>query len=437
MINRNPNLKKCNPADILKKKQEVNLNMSMASPSLIHTESIATEYIKDFILSGLPKDYFKTVYINEKHILDEYRKMDKSYNFISKPTPAIAITPRINYDFNNNDHNDVRFGVNLAMQMGRLDTSFIKDYDRHLFLALGLKLVELNYNVKIKVDTRSKQVDLFERLGVVLPIGTKRRFKIDLDFHIPLHVMIQFAKDVGFNIQSGDVSECAKFVRYLNSKSELPILYKFRRTNGINEFFVRMRNFSIDIDLTERMSLDDGQTKNHVSDSYMIDFNIGVKIPAPRWYAYYSRTEHEIIHKLSQGSEETVIVGEITTLHIPTVNEKGWNNYLNVDYAEFDQDEIPKIPFIELFDSIHVTPLIRQALKLGISPREFIDIKTFNSDKELQVSMDWETCIGTYSEPFKGITTYIALYLDTEFVHEQTIIMEELNKNRITTDKPY
>ena len=431
-MEKKPHLVTCNPAEILRKKHNAKLNMSMASPSLIHTEAIATEYIRNFILSKLPKDYFKTVYINEKHILDEYRKMDKNYSFINKPSPAIAITPKINYDFNNDNHNDNRFGADMVIHQGRLDTSFIKDFERNKFLALGLKLVELNYGIKIKVNSKSKQVDLFERLGVVLPIGTKRRFKIDLDFHIPLYLMIQFAHDVGFDITSGDIVQCTKFVSYLNSKSELPILYKFRRTNGVNEFFVRMRDFSIDLDLTERLSLDDGSMVNHVTDDFMIDFNIGVRMPAPRWYAYYSDTVHNDVHRLSADNQESVIIGEITTVQIPTVNELGWNNYLNVDYVEFEKDKIPEINFTELFDALQLTNIIKHSILMNISPTTFIDIKTFNSDKEYNVQMDWETCIGKYNEPFKGITTYLALYIDTEYVHQQNIILQELNKNRIT-----
>ena len=191
----------CNPTQMLRKQHDITLNCSMASPSLVHIESIATEYIRNFILKAVPEDYFKTVYINEKHILDEYRKMDKTYSFVSKPKPAIAITPRINYDFDNNLHNDVQFGTDTVMNMSKLDTSFIKDYNNNKFLALGLKLVQLEYNIKIVVDSKSKQIDLFERLGVRMPVGSKRRFKIDLDYHIPLHIMVQFAYDTGHDIR--------------------------------------------------------------------------------------------------------------------------------------------------------------------------------------------------------------------------------------------
>ena len=421
----------CNPTQMLRKQHDITLNCSMASPSLVHIESIATEYIRNFILKAVPEDYFKTVYINEKHILDEYRKMDKTYSFVSKPKPAIAITPRINYDFDNNLHNDVQFGTDTVMNMSKLDTSFIKDYNNNKFLALGLKLVQLEYNIKIVVDSKSKQIDLFERLGVRMPVGSKRRFKIDLDYHIPLHIMVQFAYDTGHDIVNGDVLECTKFVSYLNSKSELPILYKFRRINGINEFFVRFRDFSIDLDLTDKLSLDDGQNEGQTVSRFGIDWRIGVLIPAPKWYAYYSNTKHDMIAELTSERKENVLVSEISTITIPEINEKGWNNYLNIDYEEFDLEKIPEIDFTELFDNIRILPLIKQSLEMGIDPSVFIDIKTYNSDKEYKVNIDWDTFIGKYDSVFKGITTYLALYIDSEFVHQQNIIREELNKNRI------
>ena len=321
---------RCNPAQILKKHHDVRLNCSMASPSLLHVESIATEYIRNLILSKVPKDYFKTIYINEKHILDEYKRMDKSYNFLSKPKPALAITPRINYEFNNNDHNDVRFGSNFVIPMStRLDTSFIKDYERNRFIGIGLELDEIEYNIKMLVDTKAKQMDLYKMLCINLPIGSTRQNKIDLDFHIPYYMMKQLATDIGMNIDT--VEGCTKFLAYLNSKSELPILYKYRRANGLHEFFVRMRDFRIRLDMTDRISVDDGVVDNQTIDRFTVDFNIRVHIPAPKWYAYYSDTTHNIIESMSKSYDESVMISEITTLQIPTVNEKGWNTYLTVD----------------------------------------------------------------------------------------------------------
>ena len=123
---------------------------------------------------------------------------------------------------------------------------------------------------------------------------------------------------------------------------------------------------------------------------------IGVLIPAPKWYAYYSNTKHDMIAELTSERKENVLVSEISTITIPEINEKGWNNYLNIDYEEFDLEKIPEIDFTELFDNIRILPLIKQSLEMGIDPSVFIDIKTYNSDKEYKVNIDWDTFIGKY-----------------------------------------
>lgn len=423
-------MKICDPVQMLKKHHDIQLKCSMATPSLLHVESLATEYIKNFILSRIP-NYFNTIYINEKHILDEYKRMDKTYNFISKPKPALAITPRINYEYNNDYHNDNRFGADIVINQSQLDTAFIKDHKRNIYMALGLEVTELEYNIKMMVDTKGKQVDLYKRILNTIPIGTTRQFKIDLDFHIPLYLMIQLANDVGFNIEDGNIYECTRFLSYLNSKSVLPIIYKYRRVNGINEFFVRMRDFRIRLDMTDRPSLDDGVVDNQTVDRFMIDFNIRVHIPGPKWYGYYSDHIHNKIIEYSQSYEESVMIGEITTHTIPLVNDRGWNNYLNVDYEEADSNASPEIDFTELFDSIRMTDIIRDMVNMNLCPNDFIEIKTYNSDEELKVNMDWTTFIGKYDKPFKGITTYLALYIDTEFINNQITIKEKLKENRI------
>ena len=423
-------MKPCNPISVLNKQHNLTLNCSMASPSLIHTEAIATEWIRNFMLSKLP-NYFETVYINEKHILDEYKHMDKSYNFLSKPKPALAIIPKINYDFNNNDHNDNRFGNNIVINQSRLDTSFFKDFKKNRFLALALELVEIEYGMRILVDTRSKQVDLYKTMCNTFPIGTTAQIKIDLDFHIPLNMMIQLAKDSGYDIEHDDVAQCTQFVSYLNSKSELPIMYKYRRMTGKHEFFVRMRDFRLRVDMSERLNLDDGQQDGSTVDRFGIDFAMRVMIPSPKWFAYYSDQIHDKIQELPENKNENINIGVVDIHKIPNVNECGWNIYLTVDYEEVDKDKDVVINYTELFESLRMLELIKYALDNNINPTQFIDIKTYNGDKEYDLNMNWYTLEGSYYAKFKATTTVIALYLDTELVHKYNVEREKLNDNRI------
>lgn len=58
------------------------LYKALSIPSFVHGYSLAIEYIKSWFLGkfkefGFPDNYFKTVYINGKHVLDDWKYFNK------------------------------------------------------------------------------------------------------------------------------------------------------------------------------------------------------------------------------------------------------------------------------------------------------------------------------------------------------------------------
>lgn len=428
-----------NPREILERRNIINeLKYSIECPSFIHTESLTTEYLKKWFLSHFQQKYFKTVYVNESHILSEFSHLKDSISFIKNEKPAIAFIPQIDFAFNDDDHQLNLYGNQNYIINSDLNMSFFKDYKHNVFIKYALELVQIAYDIRIIVNTRAQQVDLYKYLMTAFPFKATTAQRIDLDFHIPTGIMKQLASDVGFNLDSNDFNENVNFLKYLNSNSELPIMYKFRGINGKYEYFARVNNLYIKFDLTDGLSVDNGEQEGMTFTNFSIGTTITAQILAPSMFIYYSEHPHDVLaayRNNDPNSPDIAAKTSIPIIDLPKVNEKGWNLYLTSNYIH-EQGDSGKIDYNELFENINISSIIKKSIKCGISPRNFIDIKTFNGENEYPTQMDWETCIGSYDTNMISEKSVIALYLDTEYIHDQNVQAENMMKNRIVvTDK--
>ena len=54
--------------------QKIKLLSSLCTPSYVHAYSLCIGYMKKWFLDHFPENYFKTIYIEGKHVIDEYKK---------------------------------------------------------------------------------------------------------------------------------------------------------------------------------------------------------------------------------------------------------------------------------------------------------------------------------------------------------------------------
>ena len=55
----------------------IKLHDYISIPSEVHVYSLGIEYMKNWFLEQFSTDYFKTVYVNGKHIFDDYRRFNR------------------------------------------------------------------------------------------------------------------------------------------------------------------------------------------------------------------------------------------------------------------------------------------------------------------------------------------------------------------------
>lgn len=414
---------------------KVKLHKNISIPSEIHSYSLAIEYMKRWILEGFEEnfgeDYFKTVYINGKHVLDDYRRFNKQ-ELIKVEKPAVAITPTLN-DSYNRDMIDLRSGGSkiLARRSHILEDTIIRDYEHNYFLAMEMKQIEMAFNFRIRVSSRAQQIDIMNFMRYKFRVGETQSKYVSYDFHIPNEIIFNMANHSGYNIIKDDkgnykVEDAVGFLSYLNAHSALPIIYKLRTINGNSEFFMRMPNQYTHIDNTDELTKDDGEREGQMDNNFHVEMNSILKIPTPSIYYYYSSDN---INKVYSKREKFAGLYEISLLAPPDRNDKGWEQYLITEYSE-ETKHIDIIEFSELFTNQEIMSVIKHSISIGVSPSLFIDIVFYNDKKPQDIRINWETFELILNKDMKQEISVLAIYVDLGYVNEQLIVIQDLLKNR-------
>lgn len=432
------------PIDIneFKRQHSKTLYRSICVPSAVQSYSLCVEYMKNWFLSKFPQDTFKSIYVDGKNIYDDFRSLSR-LELLKRQKPALTITPSISWDFTNENIDSYPYGMDLYTQTGRFKESFFKAPSNSSYMGIGMETLLMNFNFRLKVETRAQQLDIFKFIKLACRIGFTCGEDVDLDFHIPYTLMIQLAKDNGFEVQEEIITEDSiketiknvpGFLRWLNMNSTLPFLYKHRTLNGNNEFFLRMRNMYVHL-RPQDLSADDGEREGQMSNNFGIEFSVEVRFPAPKMYAYYSDNTHKLKTVYGAWYQPN---GPISTCYtfkgsiIPDKNRYGWPLYMSTTYEDDDDKvDLPlNINFSELLEG-DIGACINDCLEKAVSPAIFCDIVFFNGGEYIKGKFDWESLTFTSNNPVRSTGTFIGVYIDNDYVNDYILTSINSDKNRI------
>lgn len=406
------------------------LHSSICVPSTIHAYSLGMQYIQDWFFSKFSKNYFKTIHIDQKHVLDDFRKSSDMYKNLKKLKPSVSITPQLSFEFDRDNIDLYNAGLDTYVKRHRLDNAFLKDRKNNVYLGIELEQLEINFNFRIRVSTRAQQIDLYKYLNLALRIGSTQGKDVDMDFHIPYSLMIQLAQDVGFSVTDNKIDEPLKFLSYLNNNSAFPILYKLRTINGKNEFFIRLNDVYVHLSCLDMINADDGERENMLYTNYIMEFTVVLKIPAPKMYIYYSMEEHDKISSIENENENRIGLYNIKIPDIPEMNDKGWGQYIITSYYADERGVVTEIDFKELIQGSELEKIIEYTKSIYISPNIFIDFKLFNNGIKIDYDIDWDNMKIKTKLPIVDNLIDISLYVDLNYMKEQMITIngEKYNK---------
>lgn len=432
--------------DAFDKRHSKTLYRSICVPSVTQSYSLCIEFMKKWFLSKFNDDTFKSIYVDGKNIYDDFRTMTRE-EMIKRPKPALTISPTISWDFTNENIDSYPYGLQMYSQAGEFKKSFFSCSETNSYLGIGLETLLMNFVFRFKVETRAQQLDLYKFTRLACRVGFTCGEDVDLDFHIPYPLMIQLAKDNGFEtiqkeVPSGTVEtikNIPEFLRWLNMHSVIPFLYKHRTLNGNNEFFIRMRDMYVHIRPTD-LSADDGSPEGQLTNNYSIELNCEVRFPAPKMYAYYSDNSHNLNTIYGAWYQPN---GPITTCYtfkgvdIADKNRYGWPLFMSTTYEDDDPNTINNFITIEFSDLLEgeIGECIKDCLSKGLSPAIFCDILFYNGGELVNGKFNWETLSFKSTDRVRSVATYIGVYCDKEFLNDFIIFKNNADKNRLQSSK--
>jgi len=416
------------------------LKASISMPSTVHTYSVITEYIRGWFLSRFDKKYFKRIHIEGKHVFDDYRH----FNFdedLKVQKPALAILPKINMEFDRDTLDTNMFGLDMLLDRGDLKNALIKDFVKNAFIGTSMMLLDMSFLFKIRVESRSQQIDLYQYMAMAFRVGHRYVETIDMDFHIPYKMMTQLAKDMSYQLdKDGNILDIVSFLNYVNAHSELPILFKLRTINQKMEFFMRFRDLDIAVSIRDKISYDDGEQKGQTFTNYHLEMEVNVQAPSPKLYIYYSENEQDIDKVEEVVYPDPIYASpnyETILTKLPKVNASGWNQYIVTDYM----DDTPEgseviLNLEELYTAIRVKDIITLHNDMNINSSEYIKFYIINGEQDnVTHTLDWEKFTlkitqDVYSNVFK-----IGVYMDSKYIHDMNALSDTVRRDRLTLQK--
>jgi hypothetical protein len=407
---------------------------SLIVPSFVHSYSVCVEVIKKWFLSKFKEDFFTSVQMEGANIMDQLRRYDKT-TILQRKSPALYITPSIDMSYNRDNLYLYQYGSNLSVYNGLLDRAFFKDNKHNTFISVSCEEMSVSVNFKIKVSTKAKQLDLYRYLQLACRAGATETLGFDMDMHIPYNLIMQLASDVGFTIdpETEKIDSIIPFINYLNQNSLLPFLYKYRCINGKNEFFVRLPDSNMHLNIAGDINIDDGTRVDQMTKDFGLELSVNANMMAPKFYVYHSRNEHLIIERggYIEGNDTAYVFNSIKLPDIDTVDEHGWNQYLQ---TEFEEDEITNplvIDLKDLFRGSDLEEIIRYTIDIGVSPAVFLNFRIYNDGIRKKIDVDYRNLILYVQEPVTSYITNIFIYANLQYINDQLITAKEMYKGRV------
>lgn len=424
------------------------LKCDLFIPSYVHSLSIATEFVYNYVFSRFPQDYFRTIHVTGKHPFEDFRRLQKG-DLAIRQNPSASISYSIQYDFNDNNLDYNLLSTNKYLKKSQWQRSFFKCPSKGIYIGMDLEAMMINYNFRFRTNTRAQQLDLFNRLRKVFRLGCTETVDIDCDFHLDNEMTLEIAKEAGFMVDTstGEVSDPWNFTRFLNSYSQMPILYKLRLINQKYEYFLRMRNLPVHLDFQNPLDVDDGSQTGMTTTDFIVEFQIAMRFPAPRTFALYN--EGNWSHGIKVEKDEGIKVYSMKVLDIPEENLKHWPMYGHSDYlADEDEVVVQDIDIKELFKApvdikvdTSLDDIIQDAIDQFISPDTFVEVAVYindlaiNGTGRIPIRMDWENRKIILPSGITNSYFYLAIYIDRDYVNSKVVEKTNAQYNRIIQSK--
>lgn len=398
------------------KREPITLEQNISIPSDVHGYCLAIEYMKDWFLSKFDKEFFKTVFVQGKNVMDDFRRFNRE-KILTIEKPALSITPSVNHEYDR-DTVDLNLGGSdvLIRRSSVYDDAFFQDRENNIFIGIQLKQLEMRFAFNVRVNTRAEQLDLVKYIRMKCRVKATQYKYMNLDYHIPLDIMLSIARLRGFEVKDGKVTDIVGFLAYVNAHSFLPVVYKYRTINGRSEFFLKTENNYVWISCLDDLDIDDGQQVNQIWTNFHVQLNTTMRIPTPDIFYYYSKDLIDTTYERVTSTMEAMYTYK--TIEPPERNDKGWDQYLSTEWEE-ESHNLTTIPFEELLQGGRLLEVMKHTIAMGISPSVFLDVELYNGYSRVDYTLDWDKIELVINKKVPEDITKLTIYIDKGFMNQQ------------------
>lgn len=421
----------------------IKLDYAMSSASLAHTYGNVTCFITEWIKTLFPKNYFKTVHVSSTIAYRNFTRFNNSRKeFIKKSKPMLIIKPRIEMDIDDGFLKDTYFTTRIVDAMdagdfGNLQT-FIEDPMFGRYVKFLMNRLNISFDVTIITETQMEQINLSHYIKNRVRQGRPFFLNTSLESFIPRDIIALIARDIQVPLKddSGSVKD---FLDYLNSKSLYPITYKYKNSSGRDEFF---RYHPADIDTTiTNLSVDEGNKKGHVYDSFAINFTVNCEFSTAGLYYFFTKTPNLIsdFEQDSENSQEELPSGQMVPIF--TVSNlfdvevpEGWNLYTSPMYT-VEEDKKPFDLDFSILLNTSLVECINYHNRHGIPINTFIKVTVMKGNKMMseeigEYKIDWEKLILTTYNSNTSSTYRFIMHVNTQYINDLVKELLELDTPR-------
>lgn len=402
------------------------LNSSVTLPSQYNAYSICTEWAREWFLSKFPPKFFTNVYIDGSKTFDQFRRFAQLNQQLKRTNPQLAIQPNINTE-HSRDFIDRNMELTGYLRRARFDGTFFSDNTNNSskHLAVQFKTILMTFNYKMRLDTKAQQLDMLEFIKYKHRAAFTESEYIPLDVHVPKKIINQIAFDN--NMLSDDfnhIKDNDKMLKYLNTYSVIPFLYKKRNSTGTYEYFIRCDNCGVHVKSELPSGDEQGDRIEMENTNFIIDFQTEVEMLAPFCFVYYSERPQDIINSNDLINDETsILLMRAARADFPDCNEVGWNKIITTEYIVEDDDlknDNIVININPLLDG-EIRDIVEYTKSIMLNPSLFMDFLVFNNTSYVKYKMDWDNNQMIIQSKCTHPGFNIAVYIDMKYVNETRI----------------
>lgn len=409
------------------------LYAGLTVPSYVHGYSLAIEYMVNWFESKFDKDYFKGgIYVDGKHILDDYKRYSR--NVVVGQNPRARVAPQVEFDFDRDFVDLYAATPDTLVRRSNYNKSFFRDYERQSYLGMDMEQLRINFNFKVRLNTRAKQLDCYNMMKMNFKVGATQFEDISADFHIPIEILLNVAERAAFDIdrENKTIDNPIGFLNYLNQYSDLPFLFKMRAINQKPEYFIRLTGLYTHIAIRDKLQLDDGERDGKLDTNFHVEMTATLSIPVPAFYIFYAGGDLTVKIPLKEHTDGMIGVYTLYGYDVPKVDKHGWYQVAVTEYVTDDGEE--EIDLTPIFSGDN--PLNRAVecdMVRGVSPKHFVNVMIFRGRDPMVYGgeFDWKTKIYHLSQGEPSQKLFIAVYMDRKYVNDIEIASRNLEASRI------